>query len=76
MSSNNTQSYQENYLKLAKIANQLSGQENIDVDQLIPLIDEAILAYQFCKERIDNVETLLQSRLQQTNPPQTTEDSE
>lgn len=72
--SNNTQSYQENYLKLAKIANQLSGQDNIDIDQLIPLIDEAMLAYQFCKERIDSVEALLQSRLQQTNTAQTIEE--
>ncbi|MCH9742563.1 MAG: exodeoxyribonuclease VII small subunit [Proteobacteria bacterium] len=72
--SKNTQSYQENYLKLAKIANQLSGQDNIDIDQLVPLIDEAMLAYQFCKERIDSVEALLQSRLQQTNTAQNIEE--
>lgn len=72
--SKNTKSYQENYLKLAKIANQLSGQDNIDIDQLVPLIDEAMLAYQFCKERIDSVEALLQSRLQQTNTAQNIEE--
>jgi hypothetical protein len=30
------------------------------------MIDEAMAAYTFCKERIEQVETLLQSRLQTT----------
>lgn len=62
----NSQHYAENYQKLEQIATQLSRQERIDIDQLLPMIDEAMAAYTFCKARIEQVETLLQSRLQTT----------
>jgi len=62
----NSQHYAENYQKLEQIATQLSRQERIDIDQLLPMIDEAMAAYTFCKERIEQVENLLQSRLQTT----------
>jgi exodeoxyribonuclease VII small subunit len=62
----NTQHYAENYQKLEQIATQLSRQERIDIDQLLPMIDEAMAAYTFCKARIEQVEMLLQSRLQTT----------
>ncbi len=62
----NTQNYAENYQKLEQIATQLSRQERIDIDKLLPMIDEAMMAYELCKSRIEQVETLLQSRLQTT----------
>ena len=60
----NSQHYADNYQKLEQIATQLSRQERIDIDQLLPMIDEAMAAYQLCKSRIEQVETLLASRLQ------------
>lgn len=66
----NSQHYAENYQRLEHIATQLSRQERIDIDQLLPMIDEAMAAYTFCKARIEQVETLLQSRLQTTVSPE------
>lgn len=45
----NSQHYAENYQKLEQIATQLSRQERIDIDQLLPMIDEAMAAYTFAK---------------------------
>lgn len=68
MSSN--QSYAENYQKLEQIATQLSRQDRVDIDQLLPMIDEAMAAYTLCKSRIEQVETLLQSRLRSSDQPE------
>jgi exodeoxyribonuclease VII small subunit len=65
----NSQNYAENYQKLEAIAMQLSRQDRVDIDQLLPMIDEAMASYAFCKSRIEQVETLLQSRLQMTPNP-------
>lgn len=62
----NSQDYAQNYQKLEQISTQLSRQERLDIDQLLPMIDEAMAAYTLCKARIEQVETLLQSRLQTT----------
>lgn len=62
--SNTPAGYAENYAKLERIAAQLSQQDAVNIDELLPMIDEAMAAYQFCQERINQVESLLQSRLQ------------
>lgn len=72
----NSQHYAENYQRLEHIATQLSRQERIDIDQLLPMIDEAMAAYTFCKARIEQVETLLQSRLQTTVSPEKDDNNE
>jgi exodeoxyribonuclease VII small subunit len=56
--------YSEHYARLEQIANQLSRQEAVDIDQLLPMVDEALASYQFCKDRIDAVEKLLEAKLQ------------
>ncbi len=56
--------YSEHYARLEHIANQLSRQEAVDIDQLLPMVDEALASYQFCKDRIDAVEKLLEAKLQ------------
>jgi len=56
--------YSEHYARLEHIANQLSRQEAVDIDQLLPIVDEAMASYQFCKDRIDAVEKLLEAKLQ------------
>ncbi|MBN2646483.1 MAG: exodeoxyribonuclease VII small subunit [Thiotrichales bacterium] len=62
----NPKSFQENYQKLQQIATQLGHNQEVDLDQLIPLVDEASKAYQICKERIEAVEKALNQRLGQT----------
>ena len=72
----NSQDYAQNYQKLEQIATQLSRQERIDIDKLLPMIDEAMAAYELCKSRIEQVEMLLQSRLQTAVSPHNTAESE
>jgi len=55
--------YSEHYARLEQIANQLSRQEAVDIDKLLPLVDDAMVSYQFCKNRIDAVEKLLEEKL-------------
>lgn len=55
--------YQDHYNRLAAIAQQLSRQEQVNVDQLLPMVDEALQSYHFCKDRLDAVERLLAEKL-------------
>lgn len=56
-------SYKENYDKLRSIAERLNHPEELDIDQLVPLVDEAAKAYQACKQRIEAVEKALSAKL-------------
>lgn len=58
-------SFKESYATLEAIAQQLSQTQDVDIDQLVPLVDEATQAYQNCKARLDAVEEALNSRLNQ-----------
>ncbi len=61
MNSNNpTQSYLENYKILKEIAEKMRQSEDLDIDQLIPLVEKATQAYQQCQARINAVEQALQ----------------
>lgn len=64
MSIENSQNFRENYQKLQQIASTLTQNREVDIDQLIPMVDEATKAYQACKERIDTVEKALNKRLE------------
>lgn len=57
------ESYQKNYAKLQEIAQKLSHSEEIDIDELVPMVDEATRAYQLCQSRIEAVEAALNKRL-------------
>ncbi|WP_319379657.1 exodeoxyribonuclease VII small subunit [Thiomicrorhabdus sp.] len=57
------ESFKENYRTLQTIAQKLSNNNEIDIDELIPMVDEATKAYQLCKQRIEAVEQALNSRL-------------
>ncbi|WP_044406227.1 exodeoxyribonuclease VII small subunit [Thiomicrospira microaerophila] len=57
------ESFKENYAKLQQIANQLTQTDEVDIDQLVPMVDEASRAYQICKSRLDAVEAALSQRL-------------
>jgi exodeoxyribonuclease VII small subunit len=70
-----TSNYSEHYARLEQIANQLSRQDQVDIDQLLPMVDEAMASYQFCKDRIDAVEKLLEAKLQTNRIPSETEEN-
>lgn len=61
---NSPESFKENYAKLQQIAQKLSHTEEVDIDELVPLVDEATRAYQLCKSRIEAVESALNKRLE------------
>lgn len=59
----NPESFKDNYARLQAIADQLAQSQEVDIDQLVPMVDEASRAYQICKSRLDAVETALSKRL-------------
>ena len=61
--SQKSESFKENYQKLEQIAQKLSDTSEVDIDELVPMVDEATRAYQLCKSRIEAVETALNNRL-------------
>ncbi|NPA71946.1 MAG: exodeoxyribonuclease VII small subunit [Gammaproteobacteria bacterium] len=65
--SQTAESFKENYQKLQGIAQKLSDSSEVDIDELVPMVDEATRAYQLCKSRIEAVETALNNRLETEN---------
>jgi len=61
--STTAETFKENYATLERIANRLAQDDDIDIDELVPLVDQASRAYQQCKARLDAVEKALQERL-------------
>lgn len=66
MSIENKETYKNSYQKLEEIANRLAQNESVDIDELVPMVDEATRAYQNCKSRIEAVEAALSKRLEST----------
>ena len=62
--SKNTESFKENYQRLQEIAQKLANSSEVDIDELIPMVDEATRSYQLCKSRIEAVEKALNTRLE------------
>ncbi|MGF1528955.1 MAG: exodeoxyribonuclease VII small subunit [Candidatus Competibacterales bacterium] len=64
MSSEEAQSYNANYATLKRIAEELRhDDEEPDIDGLVPKVEQALAAYRACRERLDQVERLLNERL-------------
>lgn len=59
----NQESFKANYELLQNIANQLTNSQSVDIDQLVPMVDQATKAYQNCKSRLEAVEKALAKRL-------------
>ncbi len=64
---NKPETYAENRAKLKEISDKLKNSDEIDIDALIPMIEEATSAYKICKDRIEQVEKLLQEKFQNTD---------
>lgn len=63
------ESYQENYNRLQEIAQKLSQSDSINIDELVPMVDDATRAYQLCLSRIESVESALNQRLDNVPEP-------
>jgi len=63
------ESYQENYNRLQEIAQKLSQSDSINIDELVPMVDDATRAYQLCLSRIESVESALNQRLDNIPEP-------
>ncbi|VAW43891.1 Exodeoxyribonuclease VII small subunit [hydrothermal vent metagenome] len=68
------ESFKENYQKLQEIAQKLSDASEVDIDELVPMVDEATRAYQLCKSRIEAVESALTNRLENENKKESKND--
>ncbi|THF87726.1 exodeoxyribonuclease VII small subunit [Deinococcus sp. KSM4-11] len=53
-----TPSYREAYATLSRIATELESGE-ADLDRVLPLLEEARVAYAACRERLEAVRTVL-----------------
>lgn len=60
-------SYIEQYQILESVVQKLSQQQQIDIDELLPLVDQASSAYKVCKSRIEAVEQALNERFEKEN---------
>ena len=54
--SNQELSFKEGYEILKKNAELLESQEEPDIDNLMKIVEESMLAYKSCKQRIDSVQ--------------------
>lgn len=61
------------YKILQTNAEKLRRQDDLDIDSLVPIVEESAKAYQVCKERIAAVRAALQEHLKEdvTNATQT-----
>ena len=57
-------SFKDNYVALEKIVSKLQSGTVEDIDNLIPLVEEATRAYNGCKDRIDAVEKMINKTLE------------
>ena len=52
-------SFKEGYEVLKKNAEQLESQEEPDIDNLMKIVEESMVAYRACKTRVDAVQQAL-----------------
>ena len=71
--SEKTESFNQNYEILKNIAETLRNQREPNIDELIPMIEQATRAYKVCQERLEAVKIALQEYLPQKNGTPTEE---
>ncbi len=57
------------YKTLQTNAEKLRKQDDLDIDSLVPIVEESAAAYRVCKERIAAVRLALQEHLKEDAPP-------
>lgn len=55
--------FNKNYKKLNDIVLKLRAQKEPDIDALLPMVEEATVAYKACKTRLDAVQSALREHL-------------
>lgn len=63
-----TQGFNAAYKTLQTNADKLRRQEDLDIDSLVPIVQESAAAYAVCKERIAAVRAALQEHLKDAGP--------
>jgi exodeoxyribonuclease VII small subunit len=56
-------SFNAAYEVLRRNAELLRDQEELDIDRLVPLVEQSMQAYRICRSRLDAVRLALESRL-------------
>jgi exodeoxyribonuclease VII small subunit len=56
-------SFNSAYEVLRRNAELLRDQEELDIDRLVPLVEQSMQAYRICRSRLDAVRLALESRL-------------
>jgi exonuclease VII small subunit len=56
------------YKTLQANAERLRRQDDLDIDSLVPIVQESAAAYTVCKERIEAVRAALQEHLKDARP--------
>ncbi len=55
--------FNENFRILKENVEKLRNQDQMDIDALVPLVEQSTAAYKICKERIDAVKKALAQHL-------------
>lgn len=63
--------FSKSYETLKTIAETLRNQREPNVDELIPMLEEATKAYKICKSRLESVQLALQEYLPQSDAEST-----
>jgi exodeoxyribonuclease VII small subunit len=56
---NTADTFAENYAILKRVADTLRSNEDVDIDELAPMVEEATRAYRVCQDRIANAKKAL-----------------
>jgi exodeoxyribonuclease VII small subunit len=52
--------FTKNYGKLKEISEHLRTQKEVNIDELIPMVEQATAAYKVCQERLNTVKEALE----------------
>jgi exodeoxyribonuclease VII small subunit len=58
-----SENFKENYEILNEIAKKLRTQEKPNIDELVPMMEQATQAYKLCKQRLESVKLALKEHL-------------
>ena len=65
MSNTTPKNFKDAYQILQSNADKLEHYDNLDIDNLVTLVEESLVAYRVCQSRIEAVEQALQSAFEQ-----------
>lgn len=69
MATEESEKFTVNYNKLNEIADALRNDREIDIDKLLPMVDEAMKAHAVCLRRLNQVKAALDEQAAKLDPP-------